>query len=117
MGRRFPREMVGPEQPPAPGEFNQYEIYWHKGTHTWTKPAGLEGTEILVHVWGAGGRGAVGQENSATGVDQCRGGGGGGYSMKRIDLSSLNATETITIGAGGTDATATAGSSSFGAHC
>ena len=72
MGRRFPgSDGGGGGAAGTPGEFNQYEIYWHSGTHTWTKPAGLEGSRILVHVWGAGGMG----NNATSASNKGRGGG------------------------------------------
>jgi len=58
---------------------------------TWTKPG--SGTVALIECWGGGGSGG-----RASGC----GGGGGGYSYRWVTLSSLGATETVTIGAGGT---------------
>lgn len=59
---------------------------------TWTKPAWCSGVEMaLIEVWGGGGNGAAGAYG---------GGGGGGYSQRIIPISSLGATETVTIGAG-----------------
>lgn len=68
--------------------------------HTWTKPAGLKC--VIVEVQGAGGNG---------GTDG-GGGGGGGYARKVIVASSLGATETVTVGAGGVGS----GNTSFGSH-
>jgi hypothetical protein len=79
---------------------------------TWTKPAGCKAAHIkLVGGGGSGG-------NSTSGGT---GAGGGGYSEKFI-TSGLGATETITVGLGGTAATNgnngnTGGTTSFGAHC
>ena len=60
MGRRFPGSAGGGGGSGGgglPGEFNKVEAFWHSGTHTWEKPAGIkDGSRILVHVWGAGGR-------------------------------------------------------------
>lgn len=62
---------------------------------TWTKPA--VGTAALVYLWGGGGAGGRGTTQPRAGG----GGGGGAYTFKLIPLSSLGATETVTIGAGG----------------
>jgi hypothetical protein len=59
---------------------------------TWTKPA--RGRVALIECWGGGGSG--GTEAGGGG-----GGGGGLYASAWIPLSSLGATETVTIGAGG----------------
>ena len=69
---------------------------------TWTKPA--EATFVYVEVIGAGGGGAYDSVGAAAG-----GGGGGGFSATTILASSLSATETITIGSGGTGRTTTTG--------
>ena len=79
---------------------------------TWTKPAGLTAVEVIVT-----GGGGSGQPDRA-GVNQTVpsvGGGAGGTSIKRIAAASLGATETVTVGAGGSNGTG--GTSSFGAHC
>jgi hypothetical protein len=62
---------------------------------TWTKPSLAAGSRVLIQAWGAGGGGG---KNSSFGAG---GGGGGGYKERWVTLSSLSATETITIGAGG----------------
>jgi hypothetical protein len=81
---------------------------------TWTKPTGYSAdSRALIQVWGGGGSGAKGRAG---------GGGGGGYNERWINLASLGATETVTIGAGGTGITAAGtagnvgGTSSFGSH-
>lgn len=85
---------------------------------TWTKPAGL--TSVVVEVRGGGGGG--GGVSSAAGYIAGGGGGEGGYSRKTIAAGSLGSTETVTIGAGGTEGAntggtgGTGGTTSFGAH-
>ena len=84
---------------------------------TWTKPVGYVATaRVYVQVWGGG---ASGSRNSVT-AENASGGGGGSYSSAWVALSSLGATETVTIGAGGASRTgsnqagATGGDSSVG---
>lgn len=88
---------------------------------TWTKQTGLKA--VIVEVVGGGGggstRGSAGKTTYAG-----AGGGGGGYSRKLILETSLGATETVTVGAGGTASKTgstntdggTGGTSSFGSH-
>lgn len=84
---------------------------------TWTKPTGLYA--VLVKVVGGGGAGG-GAQATASEYSTGSGGGGGGYSEKHILAASLGATETVTIGAGGTANSGAAGgdggTTSFGAH-
>jgi hypothetical protein len=72
---------------------------------TWTKPSGYgANARAFIQVWGGGGGGRYsGASPSGSG------GGGGGYSERWIALSDLSATETVTIGAGGTAGTASGG--------
>lgn len=83
---------------------------------TWTKPAGT--TAAFVQVLGGGGGGG-GADNATETAGA--GGGTGGYSEGWI-TSGLGATETVTVGAGGTAGADTGGNggnggnSSFGAH-
>lgn len=83
------------------------------------KPAWLK----FVRVRGIGGGGQSGGTPSTGETSQGIGGGGasGSYFEKKIDASALAASETVTIGAGGTGAAAGAngsdgGATSFGAH-
>ena len=95
------------------------EIFTATGTFT---KSGLPAyaTHITVHVWGAGGGGGAGNTSTPS-----RGypAGGGGYSMERLAVSALGATETVTIGAGGAGGGSSGisgsggGTSSFGAFC
>jgi hypothetical protein len=83
---------------------------------TWTKPAGLKYITVEVQAGGGSSGGTNSNTNQSTG-----GAGAGGYSRKTIAAATLGATETVTIGAGGTaPGTDTdgndGGSSSFGAH-
>ena len=94
--------------------YNSLDFYHLPGQFTWTKPSDIDTEKpILVHVWGAGGGG---DDKYSAGNVGTRGGGGGGLAVKMIDVASLGATETITIGDHALT-TAQAGSSSFGAHC
>jgi hypothetical protein len=76
---------------------------------TWTKPEGLKYIEVEVQ---AGGGGGGTGSSSRTGGS---GGAAGGYSFKKILESSLGATETVIIGAGGS-ANNGGSTSSFGTH-
>lgn len=68
------------------------------GSGTWTKPSGFGSKAyVLIQAWGGGGGGA--RHSTAA---NAAGGGGGGYKERWILLSSLGATETVTIAAGGT---------------
>lgn len=80
--------------------------YTSTGANTVTKPAWA--TWAIVELWGAGGSGSR-QSNSAN----PDGGGGGGYIKFLIRTSALNATETLTVGAGGASRT---GSNQAGAN-
>lgn len=88
----------------------------------WIKPVSLlTGSYVKVTVIAGGGGGGGAVQNSATGSGN--GGGGGGRSVKLIAEDDLAASESVTVGAGGTGGTAgggtggNGGSSSFGSHC
>ena len=94
--------------------FNEYKIYRNSGNYYWTRPADLDDSKpILVHVWGAGGRG----DDYYTWTTTGNGGGGGGLAVKLINPAALGATESITVGAPVNNSTTAGGSSSFGIHC
>ncbi len=78
---------------------------------TWSKPANLN--YVIVELWAGGGSGGSG--NSTAG-----GAGGGAYNRITLQVSDLSPTETVTIAAGGSAVTGSAGNiggnSSFGSH-
>jgi hypothetical protein len=74
------------------------------GSSTWTKPAGAKFVYVLM--FGGGGGGGSGRKRSVIGLSSGAAGGGGGGASGRTELwipaSLLGATETVTVGAGGT---------------
>lgn len=75
---------------------------------TWTKPTG-DYRYAIVDCIGAGGGGGGGRRDNG-GLNNAGGGGGGGgaRTIAVLDFAALGATETVTIGAGGTGAAAQA---------
>lgn len=88
---------------PAP----DYQAFIASGT--WTKPAGLTGTElVIIELWAGGSAGRQ------SGTDwQATGGQGGEYRQVVMRAAELSATESVTVGAGGTAPTGVGGNSSF----
>lgn len=83
------------------------QIFYASGT--WTKPAGAPSTAMVrFEIWGGGG--GASRNTNFNG----NGGGGGGYNEYTIVASSLGATETVTVGAGGLGKTTTYGSGADG---
>jgi hypothetical protein len=83
------------------------------GNGTWTKPPGATMvTAILIGGGGGGGSGAV--EASGTVASGGAGGAGGAYTLVTVPAAVLNATETVTVGAGGTAGAAVGTSASVG---
>lgn len=99
---------------PTGGSTASSTIQSFSASGTYTKPAGCR--YVSVEGVGSGGGGGGGSTSARAGS----GGGAGGYSRKLITCTVLGATETVTIGAGGTGGTTagtiagTGGSSSFG---
>jgi hypothetical protein len=96
----------------ALGSSVDYQPFTSSGT--WTKPSGLSTNAIVVvEMWGGGGGG--GRSGSST--DNSAGGGGGGAYATRVFLaSSLNATESVTVGAGGAGGASNGTSGSAGGN-
>ena len=97
------------------GALRSVQYFTTSGTHTWTRPAGLQ--RVRVYVTGGGGGGALENTNTASG------GGAGGTAIELIEVASLGSTETVTVGASGADRSGSygpgsnGGTSSFGSHC
>tara|TARA_Y100000114_G_C11750960_1_gene324316 strand:- start:1160 stop:1879 length:720 start_codon:yes stop_codon:yes gene_type:complete len=101
----------------AGGKAPTQQIFSTAGTYTWTKPADCSKVKVTV-VGGGGGGGAAGNTAQS---GRSGGGAGGGTAIKLIDVSSI-ASETVTVGAGGTAGVTAGGggaggTSSFGSHC
>lgn len=101
---------------PAYGGLRRVTTFTASGTYT--KPSWLR--RAVVEVVGGGGAGGGAK---TTGVGQASagaGGGGGGYARKLIAAADIGATETVTVGPGGTGAAGATGgdggTTSFGAH-
>lgn len=78
-----------------------YALKEYSASATWTKPAGLVFIEVVL--CGSGGGGASGSRRASGVVSRGgSGGAGGGCIVYVIEEANLAATETITIGAGGT---------------
>lgn len=91
------------------------------GVTSWDKATYPEANWLRVRVIGAGGGGA-GATSAASQIIARGGGGGGSYSESWLEVSTLTASVTVTVGTGGTGGVAAngaggaGGSSSFGAY-
>lgn len=93
--------MSGGDELGIPSDTNKFltenaraQVVEFTSSGTWTKNAGLQ--RIRVQAWGGGGGGS-----SVAGTGTGAGGGGGGYIEAWFEVSELGATETVTIGGGG----------------
>ncbi len=89
------------------GVGNSYTEFLASGT--WTKPAGV--TWIYVEAIGGGGGG----RSSAFGGNTCTGGGGGEFTSQLMLASTVGATVSVTVGAGGAGGTVGGADGSAGA--
>jgi hypothetical protein len=103
-----------------PDYYASTTVFTTTGTSTYTKATGVR--FIVVEVQGAGGGGG-GVDGGAGDYNLGGSGGGGGYGRENILASSLSATTSVVVGAGGTGGTntggngGTGGESKFGTFC
>lgn len=83
------------------------ELFSTVGTATWTKAANAR--EVEVYAVGGGGAGGGCVTTIASESAAGSGGGGGGCAYRVYDASTLAATETVTVGQGGTGVAGLAG--------
>lgn len=99
---------VGDNDPRLSNSPTDVQIFTTTGANTWTKPAGAVAVEVTLIGGGAsGGNGVTNQRAGA-------GGAGGGYIHAIFLASALGATETVTVGAGGTPSYNAGGDTTFG---
>lgn len=95
--------------------------YLTAGSFSFVKASYPALVAVDLEVQGAGAAGGGCPAGTAGNVAGSTGGGGGARSTKRVLASALAASETVTVGAGGTGVSGaagnTGGASSFGAHC
>lgn len=100
--------------------YSQTVEYTASGTFVKANYPGIRAVKIRVQAAGGGSGGCA--TNAAGNTSVASGGGGGSYGEKFILASALAASETVTVGAGGTAGSAgannggTGGTSSFGTH-
>jgi hypothetical protein len=106
------------------GQRGLMNVHYYTASTTWTKPANFTANSfVLVTVVGGGGGGGSAEATTVSQYSCGSSGGGGAAAIKKIMNADLNATETVTIGAAGSGASAAAdnatagGTSSFGSHC
>jgi len=99
------------------GGLKSVQVFYPNGTHTYTKPAGINTVKVICT--GGGGGGAEGKSTFNYGG----GGAAGGTAIDIIDMSSTSSV-TVTVGAGGAQQQSGNGSagnngatSSFGSFC
>jgi hypothetical protein len=86
-----------------------YQAFTSVGAGTWTKPAGAVSSDaVMIMAWGGGGAGAVAAGGG--------GGGGGACAWLITTAGRLSATESISVGAGGTAPSGNGGNSTVNVY-
>ena len=92
------------------------QTYTTPGTATWTKPIGAKLVKVfLIGGGGGGGAGRKGDGTSTSTRNGGHGGGGGGKNVVCIPASLVDGSVTVTVGAGGSGASAQSSNTSDGA--
>jgi hypothetical protein len=87
--------------PSGGGGSTDVQIFTTPGPNTWTKPANAK--QVFVYLIGGGGGGGSGMRGATlTQRNGGSGGGGGAWSFASWPAALLGATETVTVGSGGT---------------
>lgn len=103
-----------------PGSIGLRQILVYNDSDTFTKATYPWLARVRVYAVAAGGGGGGTATLGGSQVAAGGGGGGGGAAEALVDVATLGANETVTVGAGGTSGAGAAGgnggNSSFGAH-
>jgi len=93
-----------------PGRLIDIQVFNTAGSHTWTKPSGITSSAIVeVEMVGGGASGGGAEPSTASNSALGAGGGAGAFVHATCLASLLSATETVTVGADGAQATNAAG--------
>jgi hypothetical protein len=77
-----------------------FTLTYTSGANTFTKPPGYQAFDVLLY--GAGGGGGSGRKGGQLDGQGGTGGGGGAFISFKFTVDRIGATETVTVGAGGT---------------
>lgn len=91
------------------------QVFTATGANTWTRPAGV--TWVKVRICGAGGGGGGGSRQAAATATSGGTGGGGGYCWEvMLKAADAGASQTVTIGTGGTAGAAAGADTTVGGN-
>jgi hypothetical protein len=89
-----------PSTPPLPTGFTSINVQTFSSSGIYTPTAGM--VYCTIECMGAGGGGGGTITSTSSGVFAAAGGGAGGYSRKTVAAAVIGASQTVTIGSGGT---------------